>query len=46
MNRVSDENAPQVLSVAEWIRYRLLNDLPLEHEVEIDVTTFARQGTY
>jgi|GEM_PF-3031771 len=50
MNRVSDEVTPRELTVAEWIRFQLLNDLPLDFEVPRqyvgDVTTFARQGTY
>lgn len=46
MNKASDDDRPREMTVAEWIRYQLLNDLPLEREFDNDVTTFARQGTY
>ena len=46
MNKASDDVPIEVLSNAEWIRYQLLNDLPLKSEVARDATTYARQGTY
>jgi hypothetical protein len=46
MNKASDEVPPAVMTNAEWIRFQLLNDLPLQSEVAKDTTTYAREGTY
>ncbi|NNN01776.1 MAG: hypothetical protein HKL86_08105 [Acidimicrobiaceae bacterium] len=51
MNKASDDESNGAMTVAERIRFQLLNDLPFDDEVTryaktTDVTTFARHGTY